>query len=153
NLQPDQLGSNCAISDANARACATTFISTYAQKAFRRPLAQGEIDGLLAVYDAGRETGIDHDVVDRLKSGIEYTLRAILQSPHFVYRTELGDQANAVDGVASLTPYEVASSLSYLLMASPPDSVLLAAAASGELSSPEAIEAQARRLLIAKPER
>jgi hypothetical protein len=152
-LNPAQFGNNCDTSDDNARICATKFITTYAQKAFRRPLAQADIDGLLAVYDAGRETGIDNDVLDRFKSGVDYTLRAILQSPDFVYRIELGDPSTAVKGIVSLTPYEAASSLSYMLLASPPDDELLAAAANNQLATPEAIEMQARRLLTAMPER
>src|SRR5262249_32671344 len=60
----------------------------------------------------------------------------------------------AVTGeVSDLTPYEVASSLSYMLVASPPDDMLLAAAAAGQLSSPEQLEAQARRLLAEMPDR
>jgi len=152
-LSASQFGSDCAQSDAKARICATTFIGKYGQKAFRRPLAQDEIDGFLAVYDAGRETGVDGDTLDRFKSGVDYTLRAILQSPGFVYRVELGDPSTVVNGVTSLTPFETASSLSYLLTASPPDETLLAAAAANELASPEALEAQARRLLATAPER
>lgn len=152
-LKPSQFGSNCTTSDAAARICATTFIKTYGKKAFRRPLEQQEIDGLLAVYDAGRDTGTDGNVDDRFRAGVEYTLRAILQSPDFVYRVELGDPSGAVAGVTSLSPYEVASALSYVLTASPPDETLLAAAAANQLSSPSALEEQARRLLAARPER
>jgi hypothetical protein len=152
-VKPSQFGSNCTTNDASARSCAATFIDTYAQKAFRRPLAQEDVDGLLAVYDAGRETGIDGNVQDRFKAGLDYALRAILQSPDFIYRIELGDPTAIVAGVTSLTPYEVASSLSYMLTASPPDDALLAAAAAGELSSPEALDTQARRLVAAMPER
>jgi hypothetical protein len=46
-----------------------------------------------------------------------------------------------------LTPYEVASRLSYLLWNTMPDDALFAAAASGELATPEGVEKQARRLL------
>jgi hypothetical protein len=152
-VKPSQFGSNCTASDASARTCATTFINTYGGKAFRRPLAQADVDALLAVYDAGRETGIDGNVQDRFASGVDYTLRAILQSPEFVYRMELGDPNAVTAGVTSLTPYEVASSLSYMLTASPPDDTLLAAAAAGQLDSSEALDAQARRMLAAVPER
>jgi len=121
NLDPSRFGSDCTTSDESARSCATTFIDRYGQQAFRRPLSQSEIDGLLAVYDAGRETGADGDVQDRFSAGVDYTLRAILQSPAFLYRIELGDPDAAIAGVTSLTPYEVASALSYMLTASPPD--------------------------------
>ena len=152
-VKPSQFGTHCTDSDDDARTCATTFIKTYGENAFRRPLGQDEIDGLLAVYDAGRETGTDGDVVDRFKAGVDYTLRAILQSPEFLYRIELGDPDAVVAGVTELTPYERASALSYMLIASPPDDALRAAAAAGELGSPEELDQQARRLLAAKPER
>jgi hypothetical protein len=153
SVKAADFGSTCTSSDASARSCATTFIDIYGKKAFRRPLEPAEVDGLLAVYDAGRETGIDGDVQDRFKAGLDYTLRALLQSPDFVYRVELGDSNGAVDGVTSLSPHEVASSLAYLITASPPDETLLTAAAEGRLASPEALEAQARRLLREMPER
>ena len=146
-VSPGDFGANCTTSDANARGCATTFVNRYGKKAFRRPLEPTEVDGLLAVYDAGRETGIDGDVQDRFKAGLDYTLRAILQSPDFVYRAELGDSSG------SLAPYEVASSLSYMVTASPPDEALLTAAAEGRLASADALEEHARRLLRELPER
>ena len=40
---------------------------------------------------------------------------AMLQSPHFLYRTELGPETSGPGSTVTLTPYEVASSLSYLL--------------------------------------
>jgi hypothetical protein len=148
SVKASDFGTNCTTSDANARGCATTFIDRYGKNAFRRPLEQTEVDGLLAVYDAGRETGIDGDVQDRFKAGLDYTLRAILQSPDFVYRAELGDS-----NTGSLSSYEVASSLSYIVTASPPDEALLMAAAEGRLASADALEEQARRLLGEMPER
>ena len=153
SLDPTQFGSDCSASDASARACATTLIKNYGQKAFRRPIAPADIDGLLAVYDAGRQTGSDGDVLDRFKAGMDFTLRAILQSPDFVYRVELGDPSAVNKGITNLTPYEAASSLSYMLTASPPDDALLAAAAANGLASPDALEAQARRLMAAMPKR
>lgn len=152
-LQSTDFGTDCTGSDASARSCATTFIERYAARAFRRPLAQDDIAGLLAVYDAGRETGKDGDIEDRFRAGVDYTLRAILQSPAFIYRIELGDPDAIVAGVTSLTSYELASSLSYMLTASPPDDMLLAAAAANQLASPAAVAQQARRLLAAMPER
>jgi hypothetical protein len=54
---------------------------------------------------------------------------AMLQSPYFLYRSEIGAiPYTPGTGTVALTPYEVASSLSYLLTGSMPDSTLLAAA-------------------------
>ncbi len=46
-----------------------------------------------------------------------------------------------------MTANEIAASLSYLLTSGPPDEALLTTAASGALATPEAREAEARRLL------
>ena len=72
----------------------------------------------------------------------------MLQSPSFLYRTELGDAAQPAGADAiKLTPYEVASELSYFLWGTMPDAALFAAADAGEVGTPAQIEKQARRLL------
>jgi hypothetical protein len=52
----------------------------------------------------------------------------MLQSPHFLYRSELGTDSG---GTYTLTPHEVASRLSYLLWGTMPDQQLMAAAGRG----------------------
>jgi hypothetical protein len=69
----------------------------------------------------------------------------LLQSAGFLYLTELGPE-NGAKGSVNLTPYELASSLSYLLTSAPPDGELLGKATAGTLSDPNEREAQARRL-------
>jgi hypothetical protein len=138
---------SCVASDSAARSCADAFIRDYGARAFRRPVADDEATALLAVYDAGRATGTDGDVSNRFGAGLEYTVRAILQSPEFVYRTELGPASAAPGSTTTLTPYEMASALSYTLLASPPDAQLTGAAAAGQLASADQIAAQARRLI------
>ena len=79
----------------------------------------------------------------------------MLSSGAFLYVTELGEGAAPQGTEVVLTPYELASALSYLLLASPPDAILLAAAQEDELSTPEQLAKQARRLLAdprAKPQ-
>jgi hypothetical protein len=69
--------------------------------------------------------------------GIELVVRAVLQSAGFLYLTELGDGTVSADGEVALTPFELASSLSYMVTAGPPDQALLDAALSGRLATPE----------------
>ncbi|HEY5090745.1 MAG TPA: DUF1592 domain-containing protein, partial [Polyangia bacterium] len=86
--------------------------------------------------------------------GIDLVTRTILQSPGFLYITELGPDAPSTDPTnptVALTPYEIAATLSYLLTASPPDQTLTTAAQMGMLSTPDQLEAQARRLLGGTP--
>jgi hypothetical protein len=142
----------CLASDAGGRTCADKFVRDFAARAFRRPVEDREVAALLAVYDAGRDTGADGDAADRFRAGIEYVLRGVLQSSHFIFRTELGGVTPAA-AVTKLTPYELASALSYGTIASPPDEMLRAAAAGGKLETPQQIGDQVRRLITSRPDR
>jgi hypothetical protein len=123
--------------DANGNeACARTFIAGFAQRAYRRPASTREVDALLAVYRVGVDGAAYAD-------GIEAVVSAVLQSPGFIYTTELGTDA----AKPQLTDYEIASALAYLLTGAPPDDALLGAAAAGKLSAPDERRSQARRLL------
>ena len=63
------------------KACATKIISRLARLAYRRPVTESDLSGLLAFYDAGRrEANFDR--------GIELAVRGILVSPKFVFRVE-----------------------------------------------------------------
>jgi hypothetical protein len=143
----------CFATDAAARACADKLVRDFGARAFRRPLAEREVTALLGVYDVGLATGTDGDVTDRMRSGLDYTMRAIFQSPHFIFRTELGAGTAPAAAATSLTPYELASALSYGTIASPPDAMLMAAAAGDQLKTPDQIGAQVRRLITARPDR
>ena len=57
--------------------------------------------------------------------GAQAVVSAMLQSPYFLYRSELGAQSGST---FALTPYEVATELAYTLTGTAPDSTLLAAA-------------------------
>ena len=80
---------------------------------------------------------------DACADGAELVIEALLQSPNFVYRAELGD-----DG-APLSGYEIASKLSFLLRNTTPDDELLDAAAAGDLDEPTRVAEIAREMLEA----
>jgi hypothetical protein len=124
-------------------ACASQFINSFGARAFRRPVAAAEAARLLALYqDARTAQKLDFTGATRV------LIEAIVQAPGFLYRWELGPNAPTLDGnVARLTGYEVASRLSYFFWRSMPDQALFDAAAADQLATPEAVEAQARRLL------
>ena len=105
-------------------ACAEQFIAEFGARAFRRPLDDTEADIYVALFQSSRDAeGFD--------MGISLIIQAILQSPQFLYRPELGDGST---GLVALTDYELATRLSYLLWESTPDPPLMDAAAAGELS-------------------
>jgi hypothetical protein len=117
------------------------FIADFGARAFRRPLEARELTAYNALFDLAREQ-VDFD------AGIQLVISALLQSPAFIYRVELGGAASdQFEGAAAVSQYEMASRLSYLLWSSMPDQELFDAAAQNALSTPEDIELQARRML------
>lgn len=105
---------------------------------FRQPLLDEELDAYQDAYDRARDRGEAHE------GAVKDMLVALLASAQFLYRmeyvpTELGDQP--------LSPYDVATRLSYLLWSSAPDAELLQAAEQDELSTDEQIEQSVERLL------
>jgi hypothetical protein len=132
----------CAVT-ATTDTCAQAFIGTLAEKAFRRPLEPAESDSLGQVYTESKAAGAS------IPEAVQQTVAAILTSPHFLYRRELGDvtMIAAAAATAALTPYEAASQLAYFLTDGPPDQPLLDAARQGTLSTPSVLAAQADRLL------
>jgi hypothetical protein len=138
--QPDALSAN----GGAEQDCVQIVVSQFAKRAYRRPLTAEEETSLRSLYDTLR-TEHGYSSVDAL----QVLLRAILQSPNFLYRWELGPQPAVVesDGSVRLTAYELASRLSYFLRESLPDEALFARAEAGTLSQPQELQAEARRLL------
>lgn len=90
---------------------------------------------------------------ERLRAGAPFVdaqrlvLQAALASPHFVFRIESGGIEGARGAVVPLSPYAVATRLSFFLWASPPDERLLAAAKAGALATAVQLDAEIERLL------
>lgn len=96
-------------------------------KLYRRPLTQTEVDA----YAAMEPTKV---------------LETMLQSPYFLYRSEIGSFVSPMNAY-SLDSYEVATALAYSLTGTPPDETLLAAAADGSIKDPATRRREAARLL------
>ncbi len=126
----------CASTSKDA-ACAAEFVAKYGKRLFRRALSAEE---------SGRYAAL-HQQVSASKGfevGIRYVTRALVQSPHAVYRREVGV---AEGGRYRLTPHEVATALAYDFTGTTPTEALLARAEQGQLATPAAREAVARELL------
>ncbi|MBV8878358.1 MAG: DUF1592 domain-containing protein, partial [Planctomycetaceae bacterium] len=91
------------------------------------------------LYDKARAKGLAHE------AAVRPMLTAVLISPRFLFRIE--SARRDVKGPYPVDDYDLAARLSYFLWSGPPDEVLLALAAKQALGSPEALEAQARRML------
>jgi len=115
--------------------CAGRFVERFGLRAFRRPLAADEVARYRDVITGAGD----------FKRGVKRALQAMLQSPYFLHRSEIG--ALGSDGNAHLSGYEVASLLSYTFWGTMPDDALFEAARTGALDRPDGISTQARRLL------
>jgi len=135
----------CSGTTASAqRTCAMTFVQTVGAKGFRRPLDSSEVTNLMAVYDAGATADY--------ATGISLVVQALIISPSFLYRTELGPTTLTADASGNypdttLNPYEIASQLGFLFLGTLPDAALTAAAADGSLATSAGLNTQIDRLL------
>lgn len=114
------------------------FIKTFGRRAYRRPLTDAEVATYLDVYTAGTEltaTGSD------FLKGASLVIQTMLQSPYFIYRTELGTPGQPLSG------FEVAAKLSFAFWDVGPSDALLDAAEQGKLDTPDGVAAQAATML------
>ena len=72
----------CRPTDSSQEAaCASAILSALARRAYRRPVIEVDVAGLLRFYEEGRDEGT-------FESGIEMAVRRLLVSPEFLFRTE-----------------------------------------------------------------
>lgn len=121
--------------------CLDKFLDVFGQRIFRRPLTAQEKADYLPFFQDGI-TDFNHS--DHFRTAIKQGIVALLMSPNFLYRSELG----ALDGdFYRLSQWEIASLLSYTYTGSSPDEQLLAAAGAGQLQTKAQLKDQAERLL------
>jgi hypothetical protein len=118
------------------RRCATEIVTQLAERAFRRPVTDEDLAGLMAFYDSGSRDG-------GFETGVRDALSAVLASPHFIYRAESGEGG----GAGALSDLELASRLSFFLWGSVPDQELLELAEASRLGDAGVMEKQVRRML------
>lgn len=129
----------CAADDY---ACVNEYVKALAVRAFRRALTPDELTTLERVVVGAEALGAPPE------QGAEYGVYAVLESPHFLYRTELGPSAAAAKtGEVRLSDDELASSLAFFLTGEPPDQALLDAASAHDLGGPDQLAPHVERLL------
>jgi hypothetical protein len=132
----------CDVASKGEDTCTSQFVDTFGRRVYRRPIETAERNELMAL--AGQLKASGYTLQDRIR----VVLTAMLESPAFLYRWELGTAAPHVDGkVIQLGAYELASRLSYFLWSSAPDTALLDAATSGKLATDADISAQIDRMV------
>lgn len=128
---------------ADEDACLGQILNTFGRRAFRRTLLPPERTAMLGVFHTVRALqGATWN------DGLSAVLQVLLQSPQFLYVTEVGvPVAQASRPTSRLTPLEVATKLSLLIWGSVPDDALLDAAESGQLDTKAEIATQVKRLM------
>ena len=108
-------------------------LSAFASRAYRRPAQAEEIDRILDLIAARKQSG--RSDLEAYADG----LKAVLCSPSFLYLEE--------PGTKGLSSHALASRLSYFLWSSMPDEVLMKLAEEDKLSDSKVLEAQVERML------
>jgi len=127
--------------DAAEDGCLDGFVRSFGRRAYRRPLEDDEVEALVSLGESAMAADPEPEL------GTRIVLEAMLQSPSFLYRVELGvpDPDDAAARV--LTGYELATRLSYLVLASTPTDALLDAAEAGALDDADGRQAALEALL------
>ena len=122
--------------------CARGIIEHYGRRLYRRSLQTDELERWLSISaELGAANPLD---------GLRLAIAGMLQSPHFLYRVELGERDPARRNYNRYTSVEMASRLSFLLWNSTPDDQLIHVAEQGDLVDPVKLRQETLRIL-AKP--
>ena len=111
---------------AGAGTDAETFVRTMGRRAFRRPLTEIEVSAYKGLFDVGMT--LSGDGTD-FEKGAGLVIEGLLQSPNFLYRTELSPEGQP------LSSFELAAKLSFWLLGTTPDDSLLDKAQNGDLDT------------------
>ena len=119
---------------------ARKILSNLTRLAYRRSVTDADLKRPMDFFRVANED-------DGFEAGIENALSAILVSPQFLFRKESTPESVKPGSAYELDDLELASRLSFFLWSSIPDDELLGVAERGELSDPEVLEKQTRRML------
>ncbi len=120
--------------------CAKRIIATLMRRACRQPVDEQDLLKPMTLYREAKAEGSFED-------GIEMALSSVLLNPKFLFRIERDPAGVASAAAYRISDIDLASRLSFFLWSSIPDDELLDLAARGQLSNPEVLEQQTRRML------
>jgi hypothetical protein len=118
-------------------------VSSFLKRAYRRPVTDKEVSDMLAIYNKG--SSFFPSIKDQKGANIAALIGTVLQSPLFLYRSELGKAGE--NATAILSEYEVASRLSYTIWNSMPDAALFQVAEDKSILKSAARKTQVERML------
>src|SRR5580700_5277782 len=117
---------------------AREILKAFLPRAFRRPVTDDDIAQYLTLFRAARKQG------QEFEPAVWFTLRASLVSPRFLF---LAEPPNTSGGLRPVDPYSLASRMSYFLLGSMPDELLVDIAAAGKLHDPAVVHELIPRML------
>lgn len=131
--------SDAALAKVYTGTDAAGFIAKFGRKAYRRELTSAEKASYMTLFTSGSTLTGSRSTFAK---GASLVIRAMLQSPYFLYRTEL------TDGGKPLSGYEIAAKLSlWLRNTTPSDALLDSAAGPGKLDTADGAAALAKTML------
>jgi Protein of unknown function (DUF1592)/Protein of unknown function (DUF1588)/Protein of unknown function (DUF1585)/Protein of unknown function (DUF1587)/Protein of unknown function (DUF1595)/Planctomycete cytochrome C len=130
-LPKDSAEGNSRLSEARE------ILKRFADRAFRRPAKDAELDGFVALVESEMQSG------EKFQAALKTGLLAVLCAKDFFYLVE----GSAEENTNQINDWELASRLSYFLWSTMPDAALSEAAANGSLHRPELLRAQVARML------
>jgi hypothetical protein len=119
--------------------CLQQYLGKTLLVAWRRPPTDAELAGLVAIFNSAATDGQARQM--------QLVVEAALLHAAFLYRSEIGKDAATATGKVQLTPYEVASAVSFALLNSSPDAELFTKAQDGSIMQPPVLLAQVTRLM------
>jgi len=123
----------------NLTVAARSVISSFAARAFRRPLQAYELDRFMYIYALAQKKGANFE------QSVQTVLTAVLVSPHFLFRGELQPNPDSPKDAYLIDEWALASRLSYFLWSTMPDAELFAKAQAGTLR--KNLDAEVKRML------
>ena len=118
-------------------AAAKASLERFAERAWRRPVSDAEIARYVKIVESEVAAG------EKFRAAYRSAMIGVLSSKNFYYLEE----GSPTESRTTVTDTELASRLSYFLWGSMPDSELTAAARSGALRDPNALQTQLTRML------
>ena len=117
---------------------AREILQAFLPRAFRRPVPPEDVAEYLTLFRAARKQG------QEFEPAILFTLQAALVSPKFLF---LAEPPNFSGDLRRIDPYSLASRMSYFLLGSMPDELLVDLAAAGKLHDPAVVHELIPRML------
>jgi hypothetical protein len=121
--------------------CAAKFFDRAGTLLYRRPLTSEESTAAVKLAHATSQA------LASFYAGLESSLAGMMESPQFLFRTELAEPDPEHAGTYRLDAYSKASQLSFFLWNAGPDLKLMAAAQSGKLNTAAGLASEVDRML------